>query len=89
MRVSPRDWERLRRLICLCADCHRATHFGLAGLRGHADAALRVEAAFAVWSRRSAKTWALDLTMLTDAGVTLTPPPDAADRVDIARARLD
>ena len=29
----------LRRLICLCTDCHTATHMGLAGLRGIADKA--------------------------------------------------
>lgn len=99
-----RSVQILRRLILVCSDCHRATHFGLARVRGQdreafehlcavtglsaADAELHIEAAFELWSRRSARTWELDLRMLTDAGVTLAPPPRAEQRPDIAAETL-
>lgn len=88
--------QRLGRLICLCSACHTVTHFGLAQVRGRereayahlmavtgvSEAAARehVEVAFEVWFRLSQIRWTLDLSILTDAGVTVTPPPDAADR---------
>ncbi|MGH9214185.1 MAG: DUF5710 domain-containing protein [Acidimicrobiales bacterium] len=96
--------QRLRRLICLCSPCHTATHIGLAGLRGKRDTAIRqlrrvngwttsraeahVTDAFAIWRARSAKDWTLDLSILTDAGVSLRPPPDASGRRGIADATL-
>ncbi|WP_263251283.1 DUF5710 domain-containing protein [Saccharopolyspora rosea] len=96
--------QALRRLICLCTDCHTTTHFGLAQLRGvgdramahlrqvtgmsTADAEAHVEAAFELWHRRSAVTWTLDLTMLTSAGIALNPPPDADQRPAVAEENL-
>jgi len=96
--------QTLRRLICLCTDCHTTTHFGLAQIRGldaEAFAHLRsvtgrserearehVEAAFELWQRRSAHTWRLDLSLLTDAGITIAPPPSATDRADVADRTL-
>jgi hypothetical protein len=96
--------QSLRRLICLCTDCHRTTHFGLAQVRGYADEAfahlmavtgwspqqadLHISEAFDLWARRSRVTWALDLGMLTEAGATVTPPPTAADRPRVAAERL-
>ncbi|MGW0393838.1 DUF5710 domain-containing protein [Streptomyces sp. NPDC003042] len=95
-RVQP-----LRRLICLCTDCHTATHFGFAQIRGlapqarthlmkvtemtGAQADLHIASAFDLWQARSRITWTLDLSMLTDAGITLAPPPDAEARADVAR----
>lgn len=92
--------QALRRLICLCTDCHTVTHFGLAqvrGLAGRAFAHLRevtgmteaqarrhVDEAFAVWEARSRVAWTLDLSMLTDAGVRLAPPPRAVERAAVA-----
>jgi len=77
----------LRRLVCLCTWCHTATHYGLAGIRGvdreafahlltvtgmsAADGERHVDAAFALWRQRSATAWDLDLSILTDAGVSL------------------
>lgn len=96
--------QALRRLICLCDLCHTVTHFGLAELRGRAVEALahlktvtgmtdrqartHVDQAFALWQERSTRTWTLDLSMLTNAGVTLAEPPDPADRVHIAKRTL-
>ncbi|WP_101254571.1 DUF5710 domain-containing protein [Streptomyces barkulensis] len=91
--------QTLRRLICLCTDCHTVTHFGYAQVRGleaRAFAHLRavtgmtgsqarrhVEAAFELWERRSRFTWSLDLGILTRAGVALAPPPGAEDRARV------
>ncbi|HEY6798906.1 MAG TPA: hypothetical protein VI248_29855 [Kineosporiaceae bacterium] len=82
--------QSLRRLICLCTRCHQATHFGLAQVRGTAAAARahlltvtgmtqpqaeqHITTAFQVWPQRSQHAWALDLTLLTAAGIDLTPP---------------
>lgn len=96
--------QTLRRLICLCTDCHTTTHFGFAQVRGidaQALAHLRevtgmsvseadehIDAAFALWRRRSEYTWSLNLSMLTDAGVTITPPPSAGERPSHAERGL-
>ncbi|MBX6387873.1 MAG: hypothetical protein IRZ08_02530 [Frankia sp.] len=88
--------QSLRRLVCLCTDCHAATHFGFALVSGRdaealahlcwvagmteAQAREHVDAAFELWAQRSAVAWALDLGILTDAGVTVTPPPSPDER---------
>lgn len=92
--------QRLGRLICLCTDCHRVTHFGLAQLRGQAPEALlhlmnitgmteeqaraHVADAFRVWRARSERSYELDLSILTDAGIGLASPPAADSRPSIA-----
>lgn len=96
--------QSLRRLVCLCTDCHTATHFGLALIKGNDAAALahlcavtgmsareaqnHIDGAFAVWRGRSSVNWTLDLRILTDAGITLAPPPKAADRTQVAGEQL-
>lgn len=96
--------QALRRLICLCSDCHQATHLGLAQVRGldgesfdhlmavtgmsAEDADTHVQRAFAVWEARCRRDWSLDLSILTAAGITLAPPPDAPQRYSIAAATL-
>ncbi|MEU6589207.1 DUF5710 domain-containing protein [Streptomyces sp. NPDC046881] len=96
--------QKLGRLICLCTDCHRVTHFGLAQLRGQAPEALlhlmnvtgmteqqaraHVAEAFEVWRARSERSYELDLSILTDAGVSLAPPPAADSRSSIAADAL-
>lgn len=96
--------QTLRRLICLCSDCHRTTHFGLAQVKGQADAAFEhlravtgmtigqadthIAEAFDTWQRRSARAWHLNLDMLTTAGITLAPPPEAGSRRNVAAQRL-
>lgn len=95
--------QRLVRLVCLCTPCHETTHFGLAQVRGRdqrafehlvrvtgmneGEATRHVRQAFNVWEQRNRRSWELDLRILTDAGVTLNPPPSAMDRAEIA-ARL-
>ncbi|PRW62359.1 DUF5710 domain-containing protein [Actinopolyspora mortivallis] len=99
-----RSVQALRRLVCLCGDCHRTTHFGLAQVRGQAEAAFEhlravtgmsreqaeahVDEAFALWRRRSARAWTLDLSLLTEAGITLAEPPPAHRRGAVAAAEL-
>lgn len=88
--------QALRRLICLCTDRHLTTHLGYANVTARADQALahlravtgmtdaevsrHVRAANALWTTRSARIWELDLSMLTEAGITLARPEKAADR---------
>ncbi|MEU6973590.1 DUF5710 domain-containing protein [Kitasatospora aureofaciens] len=101
---STRRIQTLKRLICLCTDCHTVTHFGFANIRGLAPQARahlikvtgmtpsqadqHIAKAFEVWKTRSRITWKLDLSILTNAGVTLAPPPDAAARADVAHETL-
>ncbi|MFG2115029.1 DUF5710 domain-containing protein [Streptomyces sp. NPDC048718] len=96
--------QTLKRLICLCTDCHTVTHFGYAQVRGieaqafaHLvrvtkmtvpEARRHVTTAFAVWEQRSRVTWELDLGILTDAGITLAPPPEARERARLAERSL-
>jgi hypothetical protein len=91
--------QALRRLICLCTDCHTTTHFGLASINGTSTEAFKhlctitglpadqvsqhIDAAFALWRRRSAIAWELDLSILVRAGVAVTKPPSATERADL------
>lgn len=79
--------QTLRRLVCLCSDCHLVTHIGLANVEGRAEEAFahlrsvtgmtesearrHVAVALDLWKARSRRSWALDLSALTSAGVTL------------------
>jgi hypothetical protein len=91
--------QALRRLICLCTDCHTTTHFGLASIKGKSDEAFKhlctvtglpagkagehIDTAFALWRRRSAITWELDLSILLKANIAVTKPPSASERADL------
>jgi hypothetical protein len=92
--------QSLRRLIALCWSCHRATHFGFAQVSGTAEEAVahlravnrwsaadvqaHIDAAYEVWSRRSAHGWRLDLRILTDAGIGLVWPEPVTDQPQLA-----
>lgn len=96
--------QRLKPLICLGADCHTVTQYGYAQVRGleakafahlvkvtgmsRAEARRHIDMAFTVWDVHSATTWTLDLSNLTDAGITLKRPPSAAERPGVATATL-
>ncbi len=97
--------QTLRRLVCLCTRCHRATHFGFAevtkqGPQAHAhlcavngwstaDADTHIASAARLWRARSAVAWSLDLSILAAAGVVPSPAPAASDRRRIAGDTLD
>lgn len=97
-----RGVQVLKRLIALCPNCHLATHFGLAQLKGleeqafahlqrvnkwtRAEAEKHVEEAFQVWEERSKRVWALDLSMLELAGFQVQAP-DAHERKNIAQEK--
>jgi hypothetical protein len=91
----------LKRLICLCTDCHHVTHYGYATQVLHIQSEVfshlvevtkttpeqteaHVEAAFALWHRRSLSTWGLDLSILTDAGIVVAAEPKADECVQVA-----
>jgi Domain of unknown function (DUF5710) len=92
--------QTLRRLICLCTDCHTATHFGLASLNGKDGEAFRhlcavtglpakevegqIHAAFELWAGRSIIEWKLDLSILIDAGINIMQLPSARQRANVA-----
>jgi hypothetical protein len=96
--------QALRRLICLCSPCHLVTHFGYANVTGRteqafthlrrvtgmddAQARAHVHAAENLWVDRSARTWTLDLGMLTGAGITVRRPEPASARATAAERRL-
>ncbi len=87
---SKRNVQSLRRLVCLCTDCHRTTHYGLAEVRGTAEEARRhlmvvtgldlaqakshIAVAFDLWRARSRRTWTLDLGILTGQGIDIVEP---------------
>jgi Domain of unknown function (DUF5710) len=91
--------QALRRLICLCTDCHTTTHFGLASINGKSDEAFKhlctvtglpagkagehIDAAFTLWRRRSAITWELDLSILLKADIAVAKPPSASERANL------
>lgn len=84
---AKRNIQSLRRLVCLCTDCHRTTHYGLAEVHGTAEqarahlmavtgmdlprATSHVAVAFDIWRARSRRTWILDLAILTSQGVEI------------------
>ena len=96
--------QALRRLICLCSDCHLSTHLGYANVTGRAGQALthlrtvtgmtdaeisrHVHEANETWEIRSQRAWTLDLSILTDARITLARPEPAADRAAAAQHGL-
>lgn len=47
-----------------------------------------IDTACALWQRRSSRTCDLDLSILTDAGVTVRRPPEATARHDVAARTL-
>lgn len=80
--------QRLRRLICVCRQCHNATHYGLAQIMGSdqeairhlmkvngwsgSDVSVHVRQAIDVWRQRSQLEWHLDLSILEYANIRIT-----------------
>ncbi|WP_449279232.1 DUF5710 domain-containing protein [Leucobacter sp. GX0328] len=96
--------QTLRRLILLCTDCHTATHFGHASLRGKEDIATfvlarvnnwsaqelmdHIDQAFIDWRRRSQLSWRLDISLLDDLGIVYEAVPDPERRGELSGMRL-
>jgi hypothetical protein len=87
--------QALRRLICLCTDCHSCTHWGYLAVTGGPEAEQaafghlmavtgmsaqqageHVDAAFELWAVRSQRDWAVDLSLISDAGIATSPPQE-------------
>lgn len=82
--------QRLVRLMAMCSACHEVTHFGKASMDGRRDAALlhlqkaaqmtadnaqaHVDAAYDKLRELNQHEWQLDLSLLTDNGLTLAKP---------------
>lgn len=96
----------LRRLVCLCSRCQLATEFGrsivegleleardhLMAINGWTPIELEthLRAAYARWSTRSRQQWALDLSILTHAGIAIHQPSQEERRrhgVDLTTLR--
>lgn len=93
-----RKVQTLKRIICLCTDCHQTTHFGFTMMNGGAEWAFdflmeitgmdataankHIAEAFKIWEQRSQSYWELDLGILTDCDIEVTPPPGAMQRVE-------
>ncbi len=91
------------RLVALRAPYHEATHFGLVQIRARDHAVrehlmavnkwsetkvdAHIQKAFALWEERSAKTWELDIKIITAAGIEVTGPVVGEDRKTVAVAR--
>jgi hypothetical protein len=79
--------QKLVRLVALCPACHEVKHIGLAGVHGRenaakthlakvnnwsaGDAELYIEGCFEVWHRRSRHRWVLDLSYLSQFGISV------------------
>lgn len=97
---EPTGVQALRRLICVCSDCHLVTHYGHARVTGREGEAFthlvevtgmtneqahqHVDTAMRLWLRRSQRDWALNLSMLTKAGINLARPESPAERRAVA-----
>lgn len=95
--------QRLVRMIALCPACHEVKHIGLAGVKGRGEqasahlaevngwtphvAARYIDQAFAVWRKRSAQSWSLDVSALTTYGIdpAIVADANAASAKDRSR----
>jgi hypothetical protein len=80
---------KLKRIMCMCVQCHMSTHYGRSCSIGMRDAARNqlkkitkldddalqehVSAAGALWKRRNSFTISVDLSLLTDNGYEIKP----------------
>lgn len=99
-----RGVQTLKRIICLCTDCHQTTHYGRTSIMGGGDWAFdflreirgfseteaneHIRDAMDLWEARSQRVWELDLSILTDCDIELAPPPEAVARAKAAREAL-
>lgn len=98
--------QALKRLVCVCSRCHLASQFGRAVAQGHESAVRQrlldingwtgsqlethLREAYAAWSRRSSQAWALDLSIIEAAGISVhlpTPEERRKRGVDLTTLR--
>ena len=81
--------QKLVRLVALCELCHTTTHIGLAQIQGKEKIAKKhlssvrkftedecenhIQDAVKIWHERNEIDWSLDLSLLSDNGVTILP----------------
>ncbi len=84
--------QKLTRIVCLCKPCHLYTHMGYAATQGREEEAIahklkvsgmtrkqvddEINAAFTLWEKRDWYRWYLDLSLLSDSGITLLHEPE-------------
>lgn len=94
----------LKRLVCLCRDCHLATHYGYARTQGLEDQVrahlmavngwdelalnAHLHDAYETWEERSLRTWELDVSIIERAGVRVVRPVDREQREAIVSDQL-
>jgi len=97
--------QKLVRLVALCHECHQSTHMGLAQVKGLGDQAEKhlrkvrkfsklesqkhIEAAFETWGNRNDFEWTLDLSLITDNGITLKRSVNSGDRMNAVNSFFD
>ena len=83
--------QKLEKLVVLCPDCHSVKHIGFALAHGRIEQAAEhlmqingwsedktveyINNAFDVWSLRSKSRWSLDISLLSQFGITIKPRP--------------
>lgn len=96
--------QSIRRLICLCSECHLTTRVGYASVTGRGaqarahcaavtgmtthDVGRQIDTAGQLWIARSRRNWDLDLTILATAGFTVAQPQAPAARAQEANRGL-
>ena len=79
--------QTLKRLICLCSNCHLVTHIGFANITGRLEKAIKhlmivnkisedealmeINRAHFVWENRNKTQWKLDISVITSAGISI------------------
>lgn len=80
--------QKLEKMVALCPDCHMVKHYGLAGVMGRDEYALRhftkvnkltpaqarmhLHKAFVLYNERSQHHWKIDISLLTEYGINIS-----------------
>ncbi|AGO60578.1 hypothetical protein [Ferroplasma acidarmanus] len=96
--------QTLKRLMCICPACHDTTHFGRSQITGHGKTAIKhledvnkwnitetkshISNAFALWKARSKMEWNLDISIITNAGISVNEIPGSNKREKISHETI-